>query len=59
MLCMQAGYYGGGVSSSAIGTNTSQAHLAVSPIAICAGGLLFQPTGADTVLALKQLSLYA
>ena len=31
--------YGGGVSPSAIGTNTPLAHMVVSPIVTCAGGV--------------------
>ena len=31
--------YGGGVSPSAIGTNTPLAHVVVSPIVTCAGGV--------------------
>ena len=42
---------------SAIGTNTLFAHMAVSPTATCAGGVLLPPTGADTVLAPEQLAL--
>ena len=34
-----AATYGGGVSPSAIGTNTPLAHVVVSPIATCAGGV--------------------
>ena len=42
-LCLRwlspAATYGGGVSPSAIGTNTPLAHVVVSPIATCAGGV--------------------
>ena len=47
----------GGVSPSAVGTNTPLAHMVVSPIATCTGGVLLPPTGADTVFILEQLAL--
>ena len=46
-LCFQwlslAVTYGGVVSPSAIGTNTPLAHVVVSPIATCAGGVFLPP----------------
>ena len=57
MLEVVAATYGGGVSLSAVGTNTPLAHVVVSPIATCAGGVFPSPTGADTKLALGQLAL--
>ena len=47
----------GGVSPSAVGTNTPLAYMVVSPIATCTGGVLLPPTGADTLFTLEQLAL--
>ena len=60
-LCLRwlslAATYNGGVSPSAVDTNTSFAPAVVSPIATCAGGVFPSPTGADTKFALGQLAL--
>ena len=61
-LCLRllslAATYGGCVSPSAIATDAPLAHVVVSHIATCAGGVFLSPTGADTVLVLGQLALH-
>ena len=60
-LCMQwlspAATCGGGVSSSAIGANTSLAYVVVSPIGTSVVVHYLQTIGADSIRTLEQLAL--
>ena len=60
-LCLRwlspAAIYSGGVSPSAVGTNTPLAPAVVSPIATYAGDVFSSPSGSDTKFALGQLAL--
>ena len=57
-MCVEVATYGGGVSPLTVDTKTPLAHVVVSPIVTCTGGVFPSThTGSCTKLMLRQLAL--